>query len=86
MWDERDDEYKIAFNEKMLIVNTNIDKRLDAGEKIKTMWEDQDFRDRQKSSRVGLKIWTDGINKTKTKERPIGFYWVKDKSKSKRLS
>jgi len=86
VWDERDDEYKIAFNEKMLIVNTNIDKRLDAGEKIKTMWEDQDFRDRQKSSRVGLRIWTDGINKTKTKECPIGFYWVKDKSKSKRLS
>jgi len=45
-WDNKSDEDRVEFIETMTRVNGDINKRKDAGEKIKSKWEDPKFRDK----------------------------------------
>ena len=51
-WNVRDVKYRHKFKEKMSIINKDIDKRLDAGEKIKKKWEDPDYLEKMKNRKT----------------------------------
>jgi len=57
-WDSLDEEYRNNFKEKMSLVNKDLDKRLDAGNKIKEKWRDPEYLLKMKTrkKRNGLKI------------------------------
>jgi hypothetical protein len=54
-WDSYSDEFREDFKQKMSMVNKKMDKRLDAGEKIKKLWKDEKYLDkmRNRSHRSG---------------------------------
>ena len=57
-WDSLDDEYRLNFKEKMSLINKDLNKRVDAGSKIKNKWKDPDYLKKMKNrkKRKGLKI------------------------------
>jgi hypothetical protein len=44
MWDDKSTEERARFTETMTRVNQDINKRKDAGEKIKEKWKDPEFK------------------------------------------
>jgi hypothetical protein len=57
-WDNLDDNQRLNFKEKMSLINKDIDKRLDAGIKIKDKWKDPNYLEKMKNrkKRNGKKI------------------------------
>jgi len=64
-WDKMDSDSRLMFSEKMKLINQDINKRLDAGEKIKELWKTPKYIEKMKTrkSNPGIKlklIKTDG--------------------------
>lgn len=57
-WDSMDEEVRVKFREKMDLINKNVDKRKDAGNKIKEKWLDPEYLEKMKNrnKKIGLKI------------------------------
>lgn len=57
-WDSLDENYRNNFKEKMSLINKDLEKRLDAGNKIKDKWKDPVYLEKMKNrnKRNGLKI------------------------------
>jgi hypothetical protein len=57
-WDSLDESYRKNFKEKMSLINKDLEKRLDAGNKIKDKWKDPVYLEKMKNrkKRNGLKI------------------------------
>jgi len=57
-WNSVSKEYREKFSQKMNIINKDDNKRKDAGEKIKKLWEDDDYLEKMKNRkhRTGKKI------------------------------
>lgn len=49
VWENRSEEDRIKFNQKMTKVNKDFNKRKNAGEKIKKLWENEDFLQKMKN-------------------------------------
>ncbi len=57
-WDSLDETHRLKFKEKMTSINKDLDKRLDAGNKIKELWKNPNFLEKMKNrnKRPGTKI------------------------------
>ena len=72
-------DYLEKFSKKMNMVNKSSTKRKKAGETIKHLWQDENFRNKTIEARLGIVWWTDGENTLKSKESP-GDGWVRGRS------
>jgi hypothetical protein len=56
-WNDMPSEKREEFKQKMLYINSNTEKRLDVGIKIKEKWNEPLYIEKQKASRI--KSWTE---------------------------
>lgn len=52
-WETLSDNNRVIFKEKMTVINSNEEKRKDAGKKIKDKWDTVEFRDKMKNRKTG---------------------------------
>lgn len=83
-----DPEKAKSMTEKITLANKNVEKRLDAGTKLKKLWATKEFRDKMKNrypgSRDSGKWWNDGTVEIKRKICPENFSRGRLKRTSKR--
>lgn len=83
-WNNKTTEEKIKFKEIMNKTNKRLDKRKDASEKIKKMWQDPTYRENTLKPRFGIVWWNDGTREKKSKEKP-GENWTRGRFNSGNL-
>jgi hypothetical protein len=54
IWDNKDDESRNKFREKMSLINKDENKRLDAGNKIKELWKDPVYLNKMKNRKKNM--------------------------------
>ncbi len=53
-WDNLSEEEYLIFKQKMDIINKNEEKRKDAGEKIKKLWQSEEYLEKMKNRKKNL--------------------------------
>ena len=66
IWENRDEDFRINFRNKMEKINKDEEKRRDAGEKIKLLWKSENYLNKMKNrkKREGVKLKLIHINGT----------------------
>lgn len=71
-WNKMSKQQRVDFSEKMLLINSNEEKRKDASEKIKAKWQDKEFKDKMSKRKTRgsdgsalAKRWADPVFREK---------------------